>query len=85
MAEHFATFDPCTMYDKYPDYISQGAMKYERDETNYEDDVYEQADYEILSKFNKKKLAREEAEEAAKGKISGENSSAAANGGCASK
>merc|ERR1712018_854356 len=44
----------------------KGAMKYERDETNYEDDVYEQADYEILSKFNKKKLAREEAEEAAK-------------------
>ena len=37
-------------------------MKYDRDETNYEDDVYEQADYEILSKFNKKKLAREEAE-----------------------
>ena len=60
-------------------------MKYERDETNYEDDVYEQADYEILSKFNKKKLAREEAEEAAKGKISGENSSAVANGGGASK
>ena len=56
-------------------------MKYERDETNYEDDVYEQADYEILSKFNKKKLAREEAEGAAKG----ENSSAVANNGCASK
>ena len=45
-------------------------MKYERDETNLEDDVYEQADYEILSKFNKKKIAREEAEE---------NSSAVAN------
>jgi len=62
----------------------KGAMKYERDETNYEDDVYEQADYEILSKFNKKKLAREEAEEA---KEKGENSSAVANakGGCTSK
>ena len=59
-------------------------MKYDRDETNYEDDVYEQADYEILSKFNKKKLAREEAEES---KDKGENSSAVANaeGCCASK
>merc|ERR1712018_121207 len=41
----------------------KGNLKYERDETNLEDDVYEQADYEILSKFNKKKIAREEAEE----------------------
>ena len=40
----------------------KGAMKYERDETIYEDGVRGQADYEILSKFNKKKLAREEAE-----------------------
>jgi len=48
----------------------KGNLKYERDETNLEDDVYEQADYEILSKFNKKKIAREEAEE---------NSSAVAN------
>ena len=48
----------------------QDNLKYERDETNLEDDVYEQADYEILSKFNKKKIAKEEAEE---------NSSAVAN------
>ena len=49
----------------------QANLKYERDETNLEDDVYEQADYEILSKFNKKKIAKEEAAE--------ENSSAVAN------
>ena len=38
------------------------AMKYERDEALYEDDVRGQADYEILCKLNKKKIAREEAE-----------------------
>ena len=38
------------------------AMKYERDKTVYEDDVRGQADYEILSRLNKKKMAREEAE-----------------------
>ena len=37
----------------------RGAMKYERDEGIYEDDVKGKADYEILSKANKKKLARE--------------------------
>lgn len=46
------------------------AMKFELDETNPEDDVYEQFDYQILSKFNKRKLAREAQEE---------NSSAVAN------
>ena len=34
-------------------------MKYEIDETCPIDDVVEQYDYEILSKFNKRKLARE--------------------------
>jgi hypothetical protein len=50
-------------------------MKFENDETNFEDDIYEQADYEILSKFNKRKIAREEAAAGA----TGENSSAVAN------
>ena len=39
-------------------------MKFEIDETCPIDDVYEQFDYEILSKFNKRKIAREAAEEA---------------------
>ena len=34
-------------------------MKFEIDETCPIDDVYEQFDYEILSKFNKRKLALE--------------------------
>lgn len=38
-------------------------MKFEMDETCPTDDVYEQFDYEILSKFNKRKLARELAAE----------------------
>jgi len=37
-------------------------MKFEIDETCPTDDVYEQFDYEILSKFNKRKLALEIAE-----------------------
>merc|ERR1712038_928509 len=40
----------------------KGALKYEIDETCPIDDVYEQFDYQILSKFNKRKLAREETE-----------------------
>merc|ERR1712150_416695 len=39
------------------------ALKYEIDETCPIDDVYEQNDYEIVSKFNKRKLAKEQAEE----------------------
>ena len=50
------------------------AMKFELDETNPVDDVYEQFDYQILSKFNKRKLAKEAQEE--------ENSSAVANACC---
>ena len=50
-------------------------MKYEWDEGIYEEDIKGKADSEILSKPNKKKLAREaEAEEAAaraKGKPAG--------------
>ena len=38
-------------------------MKFEIDETCPIDDVYEQFDYEILSKMNKRKLAREMSEE----------------------
>ncbi len=38
------------------------SLKYEVDETCPLDDVYEQFDYAILSKFNKRKLAREEKE-----------------------
>lgn len=38
------------------------ALRYETDETCPIDDVYEQFDYQILSKFNKRKLAREETE-----------------------
>ena len=38
-------------------------MKYDLDETCPVDDVYEQYDYQILSKFNKRKLAREASEE----------------------
>ena len=53
----------------------KGAMKYERDEGIYEEDIKGKADSEILSKANKKKLAQEaEAEEAAaraKGKPAG--------------
>jgi len=41
------------------------ALKYEIDETCPVDDVYEQYDYQIVSKFNKRKLAREAAAEAA--------------------
>jgi len=41
------------------------ALKYEIDETCPTDDVYEQYDYQILSKFNRRKLAREEKEAAA--------------------
>jgi len=41
------------------------ALKYEIDETCPVDDVYEQYDYQILSKFNRRKLAREEKENAA--------------------
>merc|ERR1712079_697074 len=41
----------------------KGALKYEIDETCPTDDVYEQHDYEIVSKFNKRKLAKERAEE----------------------
>ena len=44
--------------------------RFEIDETCPLDDVYEQFDYEILSKFNKRKLARE---------AQSENNSAAAN------
>lgn len=40
------------------------ALKYEIDETCPVDDVYEQYDYQILSKFNRRKLAREEKENA---------------------
>ena len=40
----------------------RGSMKYERDMKPNEDDVFEEADYEILSKINKKKIAREEPE-----------------------
>lgn len=38
-------------------------MKFELDETSPLDDLSEQFDYEILSKFNKRKLAREAAKE----------------------
>ena len=41
------------------------ALKYEIDETCPVDDVYEQYDYQIISKFNKRKLAKEAAEGAA--------------------
>jgi len=41
------------------------ALKYEIDETCPVDDVYEQYDYQILSKFNRRKLAREEKENGA--------------------
>ena len=47
-------------------------LKFELDETNPVDDVYEQFDYQIVSKFNKRKLARE-------AKAEGENSSGVAN------
>jgi len=40
----------------------KGSLKYEIDETCPEDDVYEQNDYEIISKFNKRKLAKEKTE-----------------------
>ena len=39
------------------------ALRFEIDETNPNDDVYEQFDYYIISKFNKKKLAAEAKEE----------------------
>lgn len=39
------------------------ALKYEIDETCPLDDVYEQFDYQILSKFNRRKLAKEAAQE----------------------
>lgn len=39
------------------------ALKFEIDETCPIDDVYEQFDYQIISKFNKRKLAREAKEE----------------------
>ena len=64
----------CFKHNPEADQFFKATMKYERDETNLEDDIYEQADYEILSKFNKRKLAREQAEEAA-----AENSSSVAN------
>merc|ERR1712012_1120159 len=44
------------------DKFFKNTMKYEIDETCPIDDVVEQYDYEILSKFNKRKLAREAAE-----------------------
>jgi len=53
------------------------ALKYEIDETCPVDDVYEQYDYQIISKFNRRKLAKEAAEEAAI-----ENSSKAVNSCC---
>ncbi len=37
-------------------------LRFEKDETSPVDDVYEQFDYSIISKFNKRKLAREEQE-----------------------
>jgi GNAT superfamily N-acetyltransferase len=46
-------------------------MKFEIDETCPLDDVYEQFDYEILSKFNKRKLAREAVEEEVNGTTDG--------------
>lgn len=45
----------------------KNTLKYEIDETCPLDDVHEQFDYEILSKFNKRKLAREAQEQAANG------------------
>lgn len=41
----------------------KNAMKFEIDETSLEDDIYEQFDYEIVSKFNKRKLANEAKQE----------------------
>ncbi|TRY79190.1 hypothetical protein TCAL_07370 [Tigriopus californicus] len=46
-------------HNKEANQFFKGALKYEIDETCPLDDVHEQFDYEILSKFNKKKLARE--------------------------
>ena len=37
----------------------KGCMKYEIDETSPVDDLAKQYDYEILSRFNKRKLERE--------------------------
>ena len=48
--------------------------RFEPDETNPSDDVYEQFDYTIASKMNKRKIEREEKEEAAR-----ENSGCTAN------
>jgi len=41
----------------------QGALGFAVDETSPEDDVYEQFDYQILSRFNRRKLAEEEKKE----------------------
>lgn len=58
------------------------ALKYEIDETCPVDDVYEQYDYQILSKFNRRKLAREEKENPASENTSQSANMAAAVGGC---
>lgn len=56
----------CTVFKHNPAAQSffKSHMKFEIDETCPTDDVYEQFDYEILSKMNKRKIAREMAEEA---------------------
>ena len=77
----------CFKHNPEADKFFKATMRYERDETNLEDDIYEQADYEILSKFNKKKIAREQKAEA-EAAAAAENSSSVANkakpccGGC---
>ncbi len=55
----------CTIFKHNPgaQKFFKDALKFQIDETNPVDDVYEQYDYEILSKFNKRKLAREPATE----------------------
>lgn len=60
----------------------KGALKYEIDETCPTDDVYEQFDYEILSKFNKKKLAREAKEQSEQQANHAHNSNGGGGGCC---
>ena len=64
----------CTVFKHNPtaQKFFKDVMKFEIDETNPNDDVYEQYDYQILSKFNKRKLVRE-------AKAASENSSLPAN------
>lgn len=60
----------------------KGALKYEIDETCPTDDVYEQFDYEIISKFNKRKIAKESAEEMDLNKMSTNKSHAISTSTC---